>query len=268
MNPPILISMDHNENQPTNKRPDAVKWVCENDPTYQWCGFWELPVDMQMQSGCDEFESCPDSALINRPECKGKCHMPLFVNIELKEISDFWQSKNTGHLGQQIMTMIAEGQPGVVAVFGSLQETMDQVPKIKSDHGRVQKRTHFDIASDANTARAMWGDAMACNVPIFFLSSNYETSFKWILSMAKNILCGPTMASWLPRFPVEPIGYGCLCSVPGIGDVAAKGLLQAYGGISQISNECKHNPEAIAALKVNGKALGKAKAAKLVEVFG
>jgi hypothetical protein len=250
MNPPILISMSSNENRPDNKRPDAVKWVCENDPTYQWCGFWELPVDLRIS--------------LPRP-CPAE---NLHVHVELKEISDLWQSKNTGHLGAQIMTMVAEGQPGFVAVFGSLQETMDQIPKIKSDHGRVQKRTHFDIASDANTARAMCADAMACNVPVFFLSSNYETSFKWILSMAKHILTGPSMASWLPRFPTDPKGYCVLCSIAGIGDVWARGLLQAYGGIGQIANECKHNPEALAACRVGGKALGKAKAAKLIEVFG
>jgi hypothetical protein len=30
--------------------------------------------------------------------------------VELKEIPDFWQSKNTGHLGQQCLEMIAQGR--------------------------------------------------------------------------------------------------------------------------------------------------------------
>jgi hypothetical protein len=156
-----------------------------------------------------------------------------------------------------------------VAVFGSLDEVLKEVPKIKTDKaGEFKLRSQTDIISDVNTARALSADAIACNVPIIFLSRNYERSFKWILSHAKSILTGPNMASWLPRFPTEPKGYQVLCSINGIGDVAAKGLLAAYGGIGQIANECKHNPEALAACKVGGKALGKAKAGKLVEVFG
>jgi len=249
MNPPILISMDSNERE--SARATALALAAGSDPTYHLTGFVELPVDLRICHG--EVTSL----------CPRYC-----VNIELKEISDFWASKNTGHLGQQIMTMIAEGQPGFVAVFGSLQDTMDQIPKVKSDHGRVQKRTHQDIATDENTARALCADAMTCNVPIFFLSPNYMASFKWILSMAKNILHGSSMASWLPRFPVDPKGYSVLCSICGIGDVAAEGLLKEFGDIATICQIAQEDPDVLAECKVNGKRLGKAKAAKLIEVFG
>jgi hypothetical protein len=261
MNPPILVQMDSNENQPTNKRPDACKYVIGQSQGYQWQGFGELPVDMQASMSVYS-EDYPESG---GPRIRGM--VKTAINVELKEISDFWQSKNTGHLGQQIMSMVAEGQPGFVAVFGSLQEVMAGVPKMKMD-GRPKPRSHQDIAGDINTARALSADAIGCNVPVHFLSTNYEQSFRWILSYAKNILVGPNMASWFPRFPTEPNGYQVLCSINGIGDVAAKGLLRAYGGIGQIANECKHNPEDLAKCKINGKALGKAKAAKLIEVFG
>jgi hypothetical protein len=169
--------------------------------------------------------------------------------------------------------MVAQGQPGFVAVFGSLQEVLASVPKVKlgsnpSGMKKPQARSQMDIQSDISTARAFCADAASCNVPIFFLSRDHQQSFAWILSYAKNILTGPNMASWLPRFPVEPRGYQVLCSISGIGDVAAKGLLRAYGGIGQIANEAKFNPNALAACKVNGKALGRAKAAKIAEVLG
>jgi ERCC4-type nuclease len=260
MQPPILVTMDSNEDQSKNQRSKACQYVIGQSQGYSWEGFGELPVDMRMQLPCSA-EVCDDCEREN-VDCSYNT-----VHVELKEISDFWSSKGTGHLGQQIMTMIQEGQPGFVAVFGSLQEVMAQVPKVKMD-GRPKARTRQDIAGDINTARALCADAAACGVPLFFLSTNYKQSFAWILSMAKNILTGPNMASWLPRFPVDPQGYSVLCSINGIGDVAAKGLLQAYGGIGQIANECKHNPEALAACKVNGKALGPAKARKLAEVFG
>jgi ERCC4-type nuclease len=79
---------------------------------------------------------------------------------------------------------------------------------------------------------------------------------------------GPNLASWLPRFPVEPRGYACLCAIPGIGDVAARGLLEAYGSVGQIAHEAALNFDGLAACKINGKALGPAKARKLAEVLG
>ena len=238
----ISILMDSNERG--SDRAKALAFAVGGDPTYDLAGFAELPVDMALR-------------LDSRR-----------VNVELKEIPDFWASKNTGHLGMQILEMIAQGQPGFVAVFGSLQETLAGVPKMKTGEGKPRCRNQMDIASDVSKARAFCADATACGVPVHFLSQNHAQSFKWILSYSKHILTGPSLASWLPRFPVEPRGYGVLCSIPGIGDVAARGLLQAYGGIAAITLQACDNPEGLAACKINGKALGASKARKLAEVLG
>ena len=244
---PITILLDSNERG--SERAKALALAVGGDPTYELAGFAELPVDMALQHG------------------------DATVHVELKEIPDFWQSKNTGHLGQQVLQMVAEGQPAFVAVFGSLQEALAAVPKMKSTVNpsgisKPQRRSQMDIQTDISTCRAFCADAAACNVPVHFLSTNHEQSFRWILSYAKHMLTGASMASWLPRWPVEPVGYGVLCSIPGIGDVAAKGLLQAYGGIGQIAHEAALNFDGLAATKINGKALGKAKASKLAEVLG
>lgn len=251
---PILISLDSNERG--SDRAKTLAQAVGGDPAYELEGFAELPVDMV----CERVQA--DKDWISQK-----------VYVELKEIPDFWASKSTGHLGQQILEIVAQGQPGFVAVFGSLQEVLAGVPKVKlgsnpSGMKKPQARSQMDIQGDISTARAFCADSAGCGVPVFFLSRNHQQSFAWILSLAKNILTGPNMASWLPRFPVEPRGYQVLCSINGIGDVAAKGLLRAYGGIGQIANEAKFNPGALAACKVNGKALGKAKAAKIAEVLG
>jgi hypothetical protein len=244
---PISILLDSNERG--SDRAKSLALAVGGDPTYELVGFAELPVDLQFRG------------------------YGRVVNVEEKEIPDFWSSKNTGHLGTQILEMIAQGQPGFVAVFGSLQEVLAGVPKMKmagnpSGMQKVQHRSQMDIASDVSTARAFAADAAACGVPVHFLSSNHEQSFRWILSYAKHILTGPCLASWLPRYPVQPRGYGVLCSIPGIGDVAARGLLQAYGGIAAITLQACDNPEGLAACKINGKALGASKARKLAEVLG
>jgi ERCC4-type nuclease len=266
---PISILLDSNEKG--SARAKALALAVGGDPAYELAGFAELPVDLQfhLHKECKKYEQ--DVAC--EPCGHGPCVQDLRVNVELKEIPDFWQSKNTGHLGQQCLEMIAQGPPGFVAVFGSLQEVLESVPKMKmwenmSGCKKPQRRSQMDIQTDISTARAFCADATACGVPVFFLSTNHQQSFAWIISMAKNILTGPNLSSWLPRFPVEPVGYGVLCSIPGIGDVAARGLLEAYGGVGQISHEAKYNLDGLASCRVNGKALGKAKASKLAEVLG
>lgn len=261
---PISVLLDSNEKG--SDRAKALALAVGGDPTYDLQGFTELPVDMQfhLHKECQKYEE----AVACEPCSMGPCVQDLYVNAELKEIPDFWSSKNTGHLGTQILEMIAHGSPGFIAVFGSLQEVLAGVPKMKMGEGKPRARSQMDIASDVSTARAFCADAAACGVPVHFLSSNHEQSFRWILSYAKHILTGPSLASWLPRFPVEPRGYACLCAIPGIGDVAARGLLQAYGGIAAITLQACDNPEGLAACKINGKALGASKARKLAEVLG
>lgn len=262
MSPPLItILLDSNERG--SERAKALDLAVGGNPTYELAGFAELPVDMALK-------------IRNEDPIRGTnlCNISeQVVHVELKEIPDFWSSKNTGHLGTQILEMIAHGSPGFIAVFGSLQEVLESVPKMKmwenmSGCKKPQRRSQMDIQSDISTARAFCADATACGVPLFFLSTNHQQSFAWILSMAKNILTGPNLSSWLPRFPAEPRGYGVLCSIPGIGDVAARCLLETYGGIGQIAHEAVLNFDGLAATKINGKALGPAKARRLAEVLG
>ena len=266
---PILISLDSNEKG--SPRATALAQAVGGDPAYELEGFAELPVDMRLSqhTECEKHGKDLDC----EPCSCGPCQQDFAVHVELKEIPDFWASKSSGHLGQQILEMVAAGQPAFVAVFGSLQEVLRAVPTqkaLKNPSGcrKSQTRSQMDIQSDISTARAFCADAAGCGVPVFFLCRDHLQAFPWILSLAKNILTGPNMASWLPRFPVEPRGYQVLCSISGIGDVAAKGLLAAYGGIGQIVNEVKFNPVGLAGCRINGKALGRAKAAKLAEVLG
>lgn len=280
---PILISLDSNE--AGSERAKALALACGGDPTYELQGFAELPVDMKLELT----QECPQCHGKEYPDveydgeeddlrgtmlkqvcgtCGNEWKITETVNVELKEISDFWASKSTGHLGQQVLEMVGQGQPGFVAVFGSLQEVLAAVPKLKAGEGKPKHRSQMDIASDISTARAFCADASACNIPVFFLSSNHQQSFAWILSLAKNILTGPNMASWLPRFEVDARSYSILCSIHGVGDVAAKGLLKQYGGIAQIVSDCIHRPDALASTHINGKALGKAKASKIIQAMG
>ena len=258
MSPPSPITILLDSNERGSERAKALALAVGGDPAYELAGFAELPVDMALKIR-DE-DPIRGTNLCNISE--------QVVHVELKEVPDFWASKNTGHLGTQILEMIAHGSPGFIAVFGSLQEVLAGVPKMKMGEGKPRARSQMDIQSDISTARAFCADMVACGVPVHFLSQNHEQSFRWILSYAKHILMGPNMASWLPRFPVEPRGYGVLCAIPGIGDVAARGLLEAYGSVGQIAHEAALNFDGLAATKVNGKAIGPAKARKLAEVLG
>ncbi len=242
----IQILLDSNERG--SERARALALACGGDPAYKLCGFAEILVDMRLE--------LPDpEELMSRAA----------VNVELKEIPDFWSSKASGHLGQQVLGMLQAHEPGFIAVFGSLQEVLAQVPKIANGGGHPMKRGQMAIAQDINTARAFSADAAACGVPVHFLSSSHEQSFRWILSYAKNILTGPSLASWLPRFFVDPAGYGILCSIPGIGDTVAKGLLQQYPSVAAIMSI---ESGELANVMINGKRLGPARARKIFKAMG
>lgn len=283
MKPPISVLLDSNERG--SERAKALALAIGGDPAYDLAGFAELPVDMALQltQECPQChgEEYPDVEYDGDEEdltgtmlkrvcgtCGNEWKITKTVHVELKEIPDFWASKSSGHLGQQILGMVAAGSPAFVAVFGSLQEALEVVPKMKSDDGKPRPRTRVDIQSDISTARAFCADATACGVPLFFLSTNHQQSFAWILSMAKHILTGPSLASWLPRFPADPAGYGMLCSIRGIGHEAALALLQAYGGVEQIVDAVRIDIDALADTPVNGKRLGAAKAGLIARAVG
>ncbi len=254
---PIHILLDSNERG--SDRAKALALAVGGDPAYELAGFEDLPVDMQLSPRMDDY--------CIRHGCE-ECSCIKVVNVELKEIPDFWASKASGHLGTQILSMISEGNPGFVAVFGSLSEVLKEVPKVKMGEGKPKRRSQIDVLQDLNTARAFSADACGANVPVHFLSTNHEQSFRWILSYAKNILQGPNLSSWLPRFSAEPQGYGCLCAIPGIGDVAAKAVLAEYETLAALATDCKLAPAEIAKVKVGGKSLGKAKANAIIRAFG
>ena len=164
----ILISLDSNERG--SPRATALAQAVGGDPTYELQGFAELPVDMRISATCVEGYNaiCPHEKAVER-----------VVYVELKEIPDFWASKSSGHLGAQVLEMVAQGQPGFVAVFGSLQEVLAGVPKLKTGNNpsgmkKTQLRSQCDIQSDISTARAFCADAAGCNVPVFFLDRDRD----------------------------------------------------------------------------------------------
>jgi hypothetical protein len=243
------ISCLIDSNEKGSARASALALACAENPAFEVPDFAELPVDVQfrMVVGIDPHNGWP--------EVSG------MVNVELKVIDDWYASKATGHVGSQIMTMIERGCPGFVAVLGSLDEVHLNVPKIKSVHGTVQKRSQFDIISDLNTSRALSGNAASSNVPVHFLSSNLNLSMKYILSYVKDILEGPNFASFLPRFDVDPRGYCVLASIRNVGDVTSKKTLEALGPFNQL-------PWAGIGPKDLEKIVGKAKAKCLADAFG
>lgn len=233
----IDVYMDSNESQSFRANRLAVATL--DRPEFNLCGFKNLPVDLRFEYG--------DRA----------------YNVELKEVADFWQSKNSCRLGQQVMTMISLGEPGMVVVFGSIDEVVRNVPRMQNDGIVATYRDKDDMQADLNTARAMVADVMACNVPVWFMSYDHDLSFQWLLSHVKHVFQGPNMASWLPRFPVDPTGYCILASIPGIGNVTAIGLLQRYETVMDILED-PNLEEAV----INGRKLGASKASKIRRSFG
>ena len=247
----VLISNNEKASEGGEARCAALALACGENQAFALPDYADIPVDVQFMI------DNPNKVWINGEEIVQK----LVCNVELKQISDFYASKNTGHIATQIMTMIESGWPGFVAILGSLDEVQKNVPKIKSIHGNVQKRNQFDIIQDLNTSRALSANAAGSNVPVMFLSSNLNVSMKYILSYVKAILEGPNFSSFLPRFPVDPKGYCVLASIRNVGDVTAKKSLAALGPFNQL-------PWAGIGPEDLEKVVGKHKAKVLAEAFG
>jgi hypothetical protein len=178
------------------------------------------------------------------------------VNVEVKEISDLWASKQ-GHLGDQAAYLIADGHPAFVAVLGSLDEVLMACPWVSSEGGKAGRRTWDTRNQDMNSERALDACLGGLNLPMFYLSSMHSISYKYILSKAKAWLFDPNLAQWFSRFPVDVLAYRVLAAIPTIGDANAKGLLLEWGSIQNIANAPM---QALADTKVNGRRLGPSKA--------
>ncbi len=153
--------------------------------------------------------------------CGNEWKITKTVNVELKETPDFWASKSTGHLGQQILEMIVQGQPGFVAVFGSLQEVLAECPKMQTEKASLA-RSQMDIVRICPLPGLLRRCERMRRAGIFPDSTNHQQSFPWILSLAKNLLTGPTSRHGYRRFDVDARSYGILCSIPGVGDAVQR----------------------------------------------
>ena len=225
----IDVLCSPNEKQ-TKERVDALGTACKEPYSLQYSA--DIPGDLQLRANGN------------------------IVNVEIKEISDLWASKQ-GHLGDQAAFLLADGHPAFIAVLGSLDEVLMACPWVSSDGGKAGRRTWDVRNQDMNSERALDACLGGLNLPIFYLSSMHSVSYKYILSKAKAWLYDPNLAQWFSRFPVDVMAYRVLAAIPTIGDAAARGLILEWGTIQNIANAPMTS---LAETKVNGRRLGPSKA--------
>ena len=185
------------------------------------------------------------------------------VNVELKEIDDFWASMGNGHLGSQLVTMASQKEDAnLVVVYGSLNETMAAIPRVFRDKGRLVTRTPNEVINLTSRARALCSVANSCNIPIHFFSSNHLITSRWVLGYVKSIMEEPGLAGFLPRFPVDARAYAMLCMVPNIGDVTARTLLDYFRVLSDLVECLRDQPSVLVDL------IGYSKTNSLLKTFG
>ncbi|MCK9571073.1 hypothetical protein M0R72_19145 [Candidatus Pacearchaeota archaeon] len=257
MSEPIHVLASPNEQQ-SPKRVAALWYAIENAPIFQWDGYEEIVGDLKFWKYWEQKDG-------PRYPTRGNGDL-LIVNVEVKEINDLWASKEgkKGHLGDQVKNMLAEREPAFIAVLGSLDEVHRACPWVSSPGGKAAKRTDDNRLSDQNTERAMDADFEAVNIPVWYLSSNRELAYQYILSRVKNVLNGGNISQWMPRFPVDSRAYGALCMAVGVGDSTAKALLLEYGSIA---NLCTASLDDLASFKQDGRRIGPKKAEAIIKLL-
>lgn len=218
MNEPILLSISPNERNTPERVKDLVAAIAS---------FHGQIVRIQ-----DDAKQPADV------QCKwhGRyCHLEI---KDTQETNDLWNSKQ-GHIGDQLCKLIDAGQPAFVAVIGTLDEVLAEVPTLTTQKTKDGHKTKwagkYAQESNKSSLRALSADFAGCNVPIHYLSKDRVLSFKWALSYAKNILQGADPLQWCPRFKGSARRQRALLG-NGIGPKNASALIEHFGSIKHIAN--------------------------------
>ncbi|HWQ20231.1 MAG TPA: helix-hairpin-helix domain-containing protein [Methanotrichaceae archaeon] len=252
----IAIGVDSNE-QIGDRATDLARAAAERPTEFDLKGFGEYVVDAHFE--------WPDGAL----------------NAEFKLPADYVVSvlDKKKHLPVQLKEMAAAKVPAIILVLGG-NEAIERccfqrvIDAAASNRESIDQETAFERTKVLMKMLISFnGLAYRMNIPVLKLAPTKLdplAPYRELLSYAKHLSEEPNLAEWLPRFPVDVDGYGILCSINGIGDAAAKALLdpkEGYGTIDAIVNEARFNPEALAGFRVNKKAMGRSKAGKIIKAL-
>ena len=138
---------------------------------------------------------------------------------EWKTVEDLYASMDNHHLAEQMIPAIAEHRHLNLAIFGSLDEVRDEVPE-------GEGRTEEVIEMERNRLRGLCADLHGDGVRVHFLSRNYESSMRWILSYTKNTLLGGDVCTHLPRPDI--LQQALVSMLPGVGPKTSSPILDYY----------------------------------------
>ncbi len=246
------VKVHPNEKQ-SPERIAALAWAIQRRQSlFEFGGYdSEIPADLLFQGPCKIYVEIKDRGEDGKPG------------------GDLWGSKK-GHLGDQANMLLEACQQGdlaFVAVLASQDEAEASCPWVTQIDGEARLRSEADRDRDVTSLEGLENDFEGVGVPVWYLSSDREKSYQRILGRVKGIFQGGNIGQWRTRFKVDPAGYGCLCSISGIGHESALGLLEQYESIDCIVTDCKFSPEDLANTKIKGKKLGRSKAGQIVRAF-
>jgi hypothetical protein len=187
--------------------------------------------------GCEEYDSCPDAAAINRPDCIGKCDQPEYFNMELKRPEDFVQSVLNGHLMDQTLSIRESGYNGCTVILGGLDDLYEAIKDAsKLRAGKYLRGAEIGqaISSTHLRCKSFRKRSFLNGIPIFHKGDDsgfFDSDDQWkdILNLAYDYLLDGDMLGFRQR-PAENDREIAAASMlyKGIGSDSMKILLKEY----------------------------------------
>lgn len=197
----------------------------------------DIPVDLRFSVGCEEYESCPDSAVINRPDCIGKCNPQKYFNMELKRPEDFVASVLNGHLMNQTLSIRESGYNGCTVILSDLDgiyQAIKDASKLRA--GKYLRGSELSQAISSNHLRckSFRKRSFLNGVPVFWKGDDsgfFDGDDQWkdILELAADYLADGDMLGFRQR-PAEGEREVAAASMMfrGIGSDSMRALLKEY----------------------------------------
>lgn len=198
-----------------------------------------IPVDLRFGVGCEEYDSCPDAAAINRPDCIGKCDQPEYFNMELKRPEDFVQSVLNGHLMDQTLSIRESGYNGCTVILGGLDDLYEAIKDAsKLRAGKYLRGAELGqaISSTHLRCKSFRKRSFLNGIPIFHKGDDsgfFDSDDQWkdILNLAYDYLLDGDMLGFRQR-PAngerELLAASILFHGDGVGPGVLKPVMNEY----------------------------------------
>jgi len=196
------------------------------------------------------------------------------VGAEVKEIHDLFGSlPPRGRLGRQCMDMAVTCDTAYLAIMGSQDDVIANLPKVYRDKNNdLLERTEEQLIKDEEMLLAILGDIKELGIVPLFLSRNPILAYRTLLKYMTHDITDEPPITLLTKPYKNMHAQNLLANLPGLGWERSTEIIKQFGSVTKfmmVAQQCldTDNYLPIEEIKINGRRLGK-NAHKIFETEG